>query len=448
MGSPPEAAAGLDLAQEPELRETALSGLLWLTGHPAEDPRWAPFDVVRRLHSSAERIVMAAGSAWRGGTIEVDRLLTGRAGILGLTRQGSVSAGGSCQFLQTCDGWLALNMPRASDLELVPALVGTDDHVPSPEIAWSLLRGVARSRSTSDMLGRARLLGMAASELAVGRISRSGDPEDIERLGLSVSHAPDRPWTVVDLSAMWAGPLCASLLGDAGARVIKVESATRPDGARSGDPRFFDDLNSGHESVVLDFHSREGLGALHALLAGADVVIEASRPRALISLGVDARQIVAAHPGMTWIAITGHGPGGADSVAFGDDAAVAAGMAARDAAGRPVFVADALADPITGIHGARSVLESRTRGGGELIRLAMVDAVSTSCRAWSRPPPPVRSVIRERASRRGAAIDEQWMVEIGTEICRVMRPTAPPIAPRSRAMGADTVAVLDEFGDR
>jgi hypothetical protein len=46
-------------------------------------------------------------------------------------------------------------------------------------------------------------------------------------------------------SSLWAGPLCTNLLGLGGARVIKVESTTRPDGARSGPPAFFELLHHG-----------------------------------------------------------------------------------------------------------------------------------------------------------------------------------------------------------
>ena len=85
---------------------------------------------------------------------------------------------------------------------------------------------------------------------------------------------------------MWAGPLCARLLGLAGAEVIKVESPARPDGARSGNGEFFDWLHAGHRSLSADFGTREGRTALRALLEAADVVIEASRPRALAALGL------------------------------------------------------------------------------------------------------------------------------------------------------------------
>ena len=130
---------------------------------------------------------------------------------------------------------------------------------------------------------------------------------------------------VVDLSSMWAGPLCARLLGLAGAQVIKVESADRPDGARAGDRRFFDWLHAGHRSVVVDFRSESGRAALAALLETADVVIEASRPRALAAFGL-APETTPHRDGQVWLSITGYGRAEADRVAFGDDAAVAGGL--------------------------------------------------------------------------------------------------------------------------
>ena len=68
---------------------------------------------------------------------------------------------------------------------------------------------------------------------------------------------------MVDLSALWAGPLCGDLLARAGASVVKVESTQRPDGARRGSRAFFDLLNGRKRSVALDLRSREGVRVLH-----------------------------------------------------------------------------------------------------------------------------------------------------------------------------------------
>src|SRR5690606_35790489 len=130
-------------------------------------------------------------------------------------------------------------------------------------------------------------------------------------------------------------------------RVVKVEGARRPDGARRGPADFFTLLNAGKESVALDFTTDDDRALLRTLLEAADVVIDGSRPRVMASLGIDPQQVVASGR-TTWISITGHGRSGdaALRVAFGDDAGFEAGCTVGDP---PMFVADAVADPITGI---------------------------------------------------------------------------------------------------
>jgi crotonobetainyl-CoA:carnitine CoA-transferase CaiB-like acyl-CoA transferase len=104
--------------------------------------------------------------------------------------------------------------------------------------------------------------------------------------------------------------------------------------------------------VALDLDEPGGRAALRALVRAADVVIEASRPRALESLGVGAETVMTDRRPRTWVRITGHGrTAGANRVAFGDDAAVAGGLVAWDAHG-PVFAGDAIADPLTGLFAA------------------------------------------------------------------------------------------------
>jgi crotonobetainyl-CoA:carnitine CoA-transferase CaiB-like acyl-CoA transferase len=177
---------------------------------------------------------------------------------------------------------------------------------------------------------------------------------------------------VVDLSALWAGPLCGALLAEAGARVVKVESTARPDGARSGPAAFFDLLNHRKRSVALDLRARDGVQALRELLQAADVVIEASRPRALEQLGIDADELLATAGPRVWVSITGHGRTAPqrDWVAFGDDAAVAGGLVAWDDDG-PCFCADAVADPATGLVAAAAALDALATGGRWLLDVAL-----------------------------------------------------------------------------
>ena len=163
-----------------------------------------------------------------------------------------------------------------------------------------------------------------------------------------------------------------------GAQVVKVESPSRPDGARAGHAGVFDLLNGGKSCVALDLASRGGREALYRLIARADIVIDAMRPRALRQLGLDADAVV--RSGATWVSITGHGREGEDAcrIGFGDDAAVASGLASamRAAWGEPMFAGDAIADPLTGLLAALAAWASWRKGGGSLIALSLRDTIS------------------------------------------------------------------------
>ncbi|WP_063039335.1 CoA transferase [Nocardia pseudovaccinii] len=250
--------------------------------------------------------------------------------------------------------------------------------------------------------------------------------------GSSATPGPQCPWqtsriaqpvvgarldglVVVDLSSMWAGPLCAHLLGRAGARVIKVESTRRPDGARRGDPRFFDWLHGGHEQIAVDFHTPAGRETLRELVSTADVVIEASRPRAMAQLGLAPGDRMH-RDGQVWLSLTGYGRAEPMRVAFGDDAAVAGGLVGWDA-GEPVFCGDAIADPLTGICAALAVCCAVLGGGGQLIDLSM----RATAAAFASAPALTHGPHRVRAD--GA----DWVVECPRHgrSQRVLRPRVP-----------------------
>jgi crotonobetainyl-CoA:carnitine CoA-transferase CaiB-like acyl-CoA transferase len=259
------------------------------------------------------------------------------------------------------DGWCALTLSRPDDVEAVPALVEAD-HVPRDH--WPVIEQRVREIGVAAFAEQARLLG-----LPVGVLGETCSAAiDIRQVSERVTPAPPAELLVVDLSSMWAGPLCGHLLARSGATVVKVESAARPDGTRRGPRDFFDWMNAGKLSYRADFVHSDGV---RRLLAVADVVIESSRPAALGRRGLGPGD-VPARPGRIWVRITGHGAAGAraDWVAFGDDAAVSGGLVSGTAAA-PQFCGDAIADPLAGLHAARCVLEAHARGGGELIEIAM-----------------------------------------------------------------------------
>ena len=324
-------------------------------------------------------------------------LLTGRAAMLGLSRRGRISAGGASRLLPTADGWWALTLSRPDDVDAVPALVESEDVHDDP---WPTIESWCAQGASADVVGRARLLGLPAA--ALGETAPAGPV--IRRVGVAGAPRSASGLLVVDLSSMWAGPLCGRLLADAGATVVKVETAARPDGTRAGERRFFDWMNGGKLCYAADFGART-----RALLAAADVVIESSRPAALRDRGLDAEHVPGL-PGRVWLRITGHGADGdpANWTAFGDDAAVAGGLVGRGPDG-PVFCGDAIADPLTGMHAALLVAESLARGGGEVVDVAMAAVAATyaalpespSETSYSATRPDVPDV-RSRAGEVGA----------------------------------------------
>jgi len=287
-------------------------------------------------------------------------LLGERARLLGLTRQGRISANGSCHLLDTADGRIALNLARGDDWGLLPALV-------EDEAATDLagLTALVARRPTTALVVRGAELGLA---IAADRPVRPPRHWRVQRSGRPVRRRAQP--LVLDLSSLWAGPLAGSLLAMLGAEVVKLESLSRPDGARAGHAGFFALLNGMKQQISLDFADR---AALAAQVARADIIIEGSRPRALAQLGIDARREVAR--GAVWIGITGHGRSGANALrtGFGDDAAVAGGLASAMAAGwgTPMFAGDAIADPLTGIHAALAGWQAWRGGHGALIDVSL-----------------------------------------------------------------------------
>lgn len=289
--------------------------------------------------------------------VDATEVLTGRAALLGLPAPGRVSAGGASRLLAAADGWWALTLSRADDLDAVPALLELPDVGPDP---WAVLSAAAANRSAPELVARARLLGLPAAR--VGECPPA-DPTMVS--GGATAPRTLHGLLVADLSSMWAGPLCGRLLAAAGATVVKVETPRRPDGARAGHRGFFDWMNSEKLCYRVDLDAPE----LADLMTVADVVIEGSRPGGLARRGLGARQLPA-RAGRVWLRITGYGVGHPDRVAFGDDAAAAGGLVAHHRDG-PQFCGDAIADPLTGLHAARAVLDSLARGGGEVIDIAM-----------------------------------------------------------------------------
>ncbi len=248
---------------------------------------------------------------------------------------------------------------------------------------WDRVSAEVAGRATAWLLDRAALLGLPVAGLGERRAAGTdptgdGTPGVVPcRLGAGPPSPDLSDLVVVDLSSLWAGPLVGGLLERGGARVIKVESVSRPDGARQGPAPFYRSLNAGKRSLALDLGSARGRVRLEEVLARADVVVSASRPRALEQLGVDPAALVRDRGPRVWLSITGYGAGGSarHRVAFGDDAAAAGGLVCWDERG-PCFCADAVADPLAGLASTVAVLEALDRGDRWMVHVAMADVAA------------------------------------------------------------------------
>lgn len=334
-----------------------------------------------------------------------------------------------CRLWATADGWLALNLARDDDHALLPAWLERDIEAGDADA----LAATLRTRDTAAWIERAAWLGLAAAPMLPPRpapwMQRHagapfGAPCPVQR----------RP-RVVELASLWAGPLCGQLLHRLGAEVIKVESPARPDGARQGEVAFFDALNAGKHMLALDLHRDTGRAQLQQLIAGADIVIEGSRPRALRQLGIDAEALVATRRDLTWISLTGHGraPPQDQRIAYGDDAGVAAGLSwvLHACTGRLDVVGDALPDPLTGLHAALAAWASWRARGSRLLGLSLVD-VTRHAASFATP-------LHARALR---ARHAQWRAWLHDHALPVAAPQAMPVRGRARGLGADNAVLL------
>jgi len=220
-----------------------------LAGRAAGPPLLAPGPLAACARGALSALRALAGTAWRS-QLEGPEVLGERAALFGLTRRGVISPGGRCRLLPSLDGWIAVNLARPDDVALLPAWFGEAGPGDDP---WAFVAERVAQRSSAELVERARLLGLPVAE--------AGEPDASLRRGAASPPAESARGALRRSAAghrflfLWAGPLCTHLLGLAGARVVKVESRARPDGARWGRPAFFDLLNAGKRSVALDFAS-------------------------------------------------------------------------------------------------------------------------------------------------------------------------------------------------
>ena len=399
------------------------SGAMALTGRPDGPPNVAPAAIAASASAAAANLAAMTSRWGRGVVVDGPALLGERAALSGFSRQGSTSVGGACRFVKTADGHVALNLARPEDVASLPALVEADL---KPD-DWPSIAARLAVMSSAVVVERSVLLGLAAS--ATGDVQSVVSPS--HELSRGVPWKASRRPLVIDMTSLWAGPLAGSLLALGGARVIKVEGKGRPDGARLGPAPFFDLLNYGKEMIEIDFDSVAGRNLLVALVTKADLVIEGSRPRVMNRLDIDPTDV--ANGGTSWLSITAHGREGHDAnrIGFGDDAAVAGGLVVPGEP--PMFVADAVADPLTGLVAAGVAAEMLSAG-----HTSVVETPLARVAAWASGPE-VRADVIEFASGR-------WAAELAGERFVVAPPRSRTITGPAATTDADGASLRWEFG--
>ncbi|MFE2601121.1 CaiB/BaiF CoA transferase family protein [Streptomyces sp. NPDC059396] len=196
---------------------------------------------------------------------------------------------------------------------------------------------------------------------------------------------------VLDLATLFAGPLAATLLGDFGADVIKVEHPSRPDPSRGHGPAkdgvglWWKLLGRNKRAVTLDLSTPGGRDLLLRLAGRADVIIENFRPGTLEKWGLGWPELSLANPRLVLARVTGFGQFGPYShrAGFGTLAEAMSGFAAMtgEPDGPPTLPPFGLADSIAAVATAYAVmtaLSGRTlTGRGQVVDLAIIEPILT-----------------------------------------------------------------------
>ncbi|MFC0848863.1 CaiB/BaiF CoA transferase family protein [Streptomyces noboritoensis] len=196
---------------------------------------------------------------------------------------------------------------------------------------------------------------------------------------------------VLDLATLFAGPLAATMLGDFGAEVIKVEHPRRPDPSRGHGPAkdgvglWWKLLGRNKRTITLDLSTPGGRETLLRLAASTDVIIENFRPGTLERWGLGWPELAATNDRLVLARVTGFGQSGpyAHRPGFGTLAEAMSGFAAvtGEPDGPPTLPPFGLADSIAALATAYAVLTALTAraatGRGQVIDMAIIEPILT-----------------------------------------------------------------------
>jgi crotonobetainyl-CoA:carnitine CoA-transferase CaiB-like acyl-CoA transferase len=199
---------------------------------------------------------------------------------------------------------------------------------------------------------------------------------------------------VVDMATLFAGPLAATILGDYGADVVKVEHPAKGDPARNhgpskdGVPLWWTSLGRNKRTITLNVGQPDGAEVMKKLLADADVLIENFRVGTLERWGLGPDVLQAINPRLVILRVTGFGQIGpyASRPGFGTIAESMSGFASITGYpdGPPTLPPFGLADGISALTGAQAIMTAlydrdkpNGSGKGQVIDLAIIEPIVT-----------------------------------------------------------------------
>lgn len=212
---------------------------------------------------------------------------------------------------------------------------------------------------------------------------------------------------VVDLSQNLPGPYCSRLLADQGARVIKVEPATKYGDFARGLPEFYRILNAGKESLTVDLKTEEGRNIIHALAKKADVFIESFRPGVVKRLGVDYETLSGINKKLVYCSISGYGQSGEISKIPAHDINLQAmagliGFTGRRERDSGEECSIPIADMVTSLYAHSAIvsalLAQKTTKQGAYIDMPMADGIAHMVHTW-QPTTPTAAMLEQQLAK-------------------------------------------------
>ncbi|KRC51978.1 LysR family transcriptional regulator [Leifsonia sp. Root227] len=193
---------------------------------------------------------------------------------------------------------------------------------------------------------------------------------------------------VLDLSRFIAGPLCAQVLGDFGAEVVKIERPGGEDSRHHG-PYYRDEsvymmlYHRNKYDATLDTRHSRALAILDRLITWADVVIENFRPGTLEKIGIGWARMQQLNPSVILVSISGFGQTGPDSSRALFDAISQAQSGLMYATGDPdgmptlsgTYIADYTTGYVAAIGALGAIVHRERTGEGQLVDIASLDSM-------------------------------------------------------------------------